>query len=200
MKKAIGLFILFSLCVGASAQEIRSFGRLGIGAGTGDRSSHAFAIEYGKLFRHLEFSLKFSYFNIPINDMADFLSIYYIDREGWPDVTRSGPGINGSDWGGKNLSLTLNAGYNLLHLIGSGKHNFTPYVALGYGSWTKVGYNYTENNSGSLTYSYNARYTYGFGARYEYGLNDKLRLGAYYELCAYPEEWDILGLNISRVF
>ena len=204
MKKAIGLLILFSLCAGAPAQEIRSFGRLGIGADPGDRPSHAFAIEYGKLFRHLEFSLKLSYLNSPMSETANYLSIFYADRGEWHDVVRSGPGRNGTDRGVKRLSLTLNTGYNLLSLYGSGKHHFTPYLALGYASSTRVEYNY-EEFSGSLTYDYFSMFISGFGARYEYSLNDRLRLGAYFEFYKYPrkwsvEEWNILGLNISRIF
>ncbi|MDR1557422.1 MAG: porin family protein [Tannerellaceae bacterium] len=196
MKKTIGLFILFSLSVSAFAQGNKDFGRLGIGTGLSDRPSYSFDIEYGKTFRHLEVSLKFSYFFIPIGNLH-YLSIFYKDRGDWQDISHSGPGRNGTYSGKENLSLTLNVGYNILSQF-SEKHNFTPFIAAGYGSITKID-NITAENMGSLTYDYRSAFEYGFGTRYEYALNSKLRLGVYYEYYNHLER-DILGVNICRTF
>jgi opacity protein-like surface antigen len=166
---------------------------LGLSTGLSDSPSYSFAIEYGKIFRHLEGGLKFSYYNtFPLSN--ENRSVGFIDRGNGQNVFFTDAKYYS---GKKYLSLTLNIGYNILSLF-SDKHNFTPFVAFGCGSLTKLDNTFADNTV-SLDYDYKIAFEYGFGARYEYALNDKVRLGAYYKYYNFLER-NILGVNISRIF
>lgn len=191
------IFFILSLSVGAFAQGNKSFGRLGIGTGLHDSPSQSFFIEYGKLFRHIEGGVKFTYYNtFPLR--SENRNVAFKENEYGSELLYYTYSKQGNYSGKKYLSLTFNVGYNLFSLF-SDKHNFTPFVALGFGSLMQVENFFGKDNT-ILEYRYTfADMEWGFGARYEYTLSSKIRLGAYYEYYNHLER-DMLGLNITRVF
>jgi hypothetical protein len=192
MKKLIGLlFVFISLSTSVFAQENKSFVRFGIGSGFQDEPL-TFGIEYGKIFGHWEAGVKFTYYNtFPFKD--EYRGMQYLDNGIVQNIVHAG--IGNYYYGTKYLSFTLNAGYNLFSLF-SDRHNFTPFVAVGYGGLTKMDH---IIDAGLLRYYYTFTFEYGFGARYEYAVSDNIRLGLYYEYYNHLER-DVLGAHIIRVF